>query len=77
MKVCIIITVKLIFIALAVFLVNDPAQQLKTYTADYFCLNVESNNTLCAQCFKRDSNILPKKGYHVKDTAVTSVLKIE
>lgn len=76
MKVCIIITVKLIAIALTVYFLNDPTQQIKTHTADTLCLKTDSKQNLCAQCFKRDNSILYNKGYHIGSNAVASVLKI-
>lgn len=77
MKVCIIITLKLIFIGAAVYFFHDPARQTKTHPADTLCLQTETLHKLCAQCYKRDNTLPPHKGYHVNSSAISGVLKVE
>lgn len=76
MKVWIIIGTKLVAIWVLVWLLNDPAQQTKTLTAEPVCLQSDATSKLCAQCFKRDNSILPSKGYRATSQSPSSVLKI-
>lgn len=54
MQICLIVTIKFLFIALAVYLVDSPTQQMTKYSSPSICLKTDTSRKLCAQCLSRD-----------------------
>ena len=76
MKLCLIITSKLLLIYLGVFYLYDPAAQLLRQDSSPICLRTDSPLKLCAQCYRRSARMLESKGYHVVGPGASGVLKI-